>query len=175
MLQLQKVFLNRPILSLRTGAQVGTALRPIINPNNLKIEGFYAQDRFQKGQVILLAQDIRDSLPQGFVVDDHEVLTPPEELIRLKDVLALNFDLMDKPVVTDKKKRLGKISDYAVEAETLYIQKLYVSQSIIKSLTGGQLSIDRDQVVEITSRKIIVQDPLQPKKAGSTATAPAFP
>jgi uncharacterized protein YrrD len=173
MLQLQKVFLNRPILSLRTGAAVGTALRPIINPNNLKIEGFYAQDRFQKGQVILLAQDIRDSLPQGFVVDDHDVLTSPDELVRLKDVLELDFNLMDKPVVTAKKKRLGKINDYAVESETLYIQKLYVSQSLLKSFTGGQLSIDRDQVIEITNRRIVVKDPLQPKKAQATATAPA--
>lgn len=173
MLQLQKTFLNRPILSLRTGGVIGTALRPIINPDSLKIEGFYAQDRFHKHQVVLLTQDIRDSLPQGFVVDDHEVLTNPDELVRLKDILELQFDLIDKPVFTDKKKRLGKVNDYAVEAETLYIQKLYVSQSLMKSLTGGQLSVDRNQIVEITNRKIVIQDPLQPTKA-SAAAAPAI-
>jgi sporulation protein YlmC with PRC-barrel domain len=162
MLQLRKMILNRPILSLRTGGTIGTAAMPIINPNNFKIEGFYCQDKFHKGNLVLLAQDIRDTLPQGFVVNDHDVLVQPEELVRLKDIIAAAFDPIDKPVYTVTKKRLGKVSDYATDSESLYIQKLYVTQPLLKSLSGGQLSIDRTQVVEITNKKIVVQDPLQP-------------
>lgn len=174
MLQLHTNFYNRPILSLRTGGVIGTALRPLINPDNLKIEGFVAEDRFQKSEVILLTQDIRENLPQGFVVNDHDVLTPPAELVRLEEVLELRFDLMDKPVYTSRKKRLGKVVDYAVEVETFYVQKFYVGQSILKSLTSGQLSVDRSQVIEITNRKIVVHDPLQPTKA-QAAAMPASP
>jgi sporulation protein YlmC with PRC-barrel domain len=172
MLQLSKALLNRPVLSLRTGGIIATALRPVINPNNLKVEGFYCSDRFSKGTLILLSQDIRDMLPQGFVVDDHDVLAKPEELIRLKEVLDVNFELMDKQVVTANKKRVGKINDYAADSETLYIQKLYVGQSLLKSLSTGQLSVDRNQIVEITNRKIVINDPLQGVKNNVTATAP---
>ncbi len=165
--------MNRPVLSLRTGGVIATALGPIINPNNLKIEGFYCTDRFSKDTLILLPQDIRDTLPQGLVVNDHDVLVPKDELIRLKDVIELGFELMDKPVVTVNKKRIGKINDYAADSSSLYIQKLYVGQSLLKSISSGQLSVDRNQVVEITSRKIVIQDPQQPLKGALPVAAPA--
>ena len=167
------MIINRPVLSLRTGGVIATATTPIINPNNLKIEGFYCNDKFSKAPLVLLTQDIRDMLPQGFVVNDHDVLVPPEELIRLKEVLATNFEIIDKPVYTVNKKRLGKINDFAADSETMYIQKLYVGQSLLKSLSGGQLSVDRSQIVEITDRKIIINDPLQPIKDSVPLAAPA--
>lgn len=156
-------------MSLRTSTQVATAVRPIINPNNLKIEGFYCTDRFDNSQLILLYQDIRDILPQGLVIDDHDVLVEPEELIRLKDVLDLNFELIGKQVQTVSKDKVGKVSDYAVETATMFIQKIYASQSILKSFTGGSLSIDRNQIVEITNKRVIINDLLQ----NTPATAPA--
>lgn len=171
MLQLSKDLTNRAVLSLRTGGPIATAIEPIINPNNLKIEGFYCTDRFNKKTLVLLQQDIRDSLPQGLVVNDHDVLAFPEELVRLKNILELQFKLIDKPVVTTSKTKLGKVSDYAADSESLYIQKLYVSQSLIKSFSGGQLSVDRNQIIEITNHKIVVQEPLQPTKAAA-ATVP---
>src|SRR5579862_3565554 len=95
MLQLSNTIVNRPVLSLRTGTTIATALSPVINPNNLKIEGFYCED-VRKQQLILLPQDIRDIIPQGIVVNDEDVLSEPDELVRLKDVLALNFVLIGK-------------------------------------------------------------------------------
>lgn len=174
MLVLSKQLVNRPILSLRTGGQIATASTPIFNPNNLKIEGFYCTDRFEHKQLILLTQDIREHLDQGLVVDDHERLVEPDELVRLEPILKLKFELLGKSVVTDKKQKLGKVNDYAVDSETLYVQKIYVSQSVIKSFSGGQLSVDRNQIIEITDRKIIVLDPGQAIKAGAPATNPAM-
>lgn len=172
MLQLSASLLNQPVMSLRTGGQVATTLAPIINPNNLKIEGFYCQDRFdKKQQLILLYQDIRDFIKQGFVVNDHESLTPQDELIRLKDIMELEFELIGKQVVTTAKERLGKVNDYATETQTMYIQKLYVSQTLLKSLSTGSLSVDRSNIVEITNKKIVINEILRPTPAGAPATA----
>src|SRR4051812_29953760 len=115
MLQLSSTLLNQAVLSLRTGGQVATAMEPIINPNNLKVEGFYCEDRFEKKQLILLTQDIRDRVERGFVINDHEVLVEVDELVRLQPILKLQFKLIGKPVVTINKQRLGKINDYAVD------------------------------------------------------------
>lgn len=158
MLRLSESLLNRPVMSLRTGQQVATAQEPIINPNNLKIEGFYCTDRYSKDELVLLYQDIRDVIAQGFVVDDHDVLVAPDELVRLKDIMEIGFTLTGKPVETVSKERIGKVSDFATELETMYVQKIYVSQSLIKSLAGGNLGIDRSQINEITDRKIIIND-----------------
>jgi sporulation protein YlmC with PRC-barrel domain len=165
MLQLSASLINKPILSLRTGMPIATAISAIFNPNNLKVEGFYCQDRFDKTELILLYQDIREILPQGYVVNDHDVLVEPEELVRLKDVLELRFELIGKQVETTAKEKVGKVSDYATETETMFVQKVYVSQSILKSFTGGSLSIDRSQINEITPRRIIINELL--KKAPS--------
>jgi len=158
-------------MSLRTGSPIASITGPIINPDNLKIEGFYCQDTFSKQELVLLYQDIRDMLPQGFVVNDHDVLVEAEELVRLKDVIALNFELTGKQVVTVDKQKVGKVSDYATETETMFIQKIYVSQSLVKSFTGGSLSIDRTQVQEITPRKIIINDLLDTRRSPAAATA----
>lgn len=161
--------MNRRVLSLRVGGAVATATTPIINPNNLKIEGFYCQTP-QQQELILLCQDIREILPDGFVIDDFERLAEPEDLVRLKDTLELRFEVIGKQVVTVDKHKLGKVSDFAVDIDSMYIQKIYCAQSVLKSFTGGSLSIDRSQVHEITPRRIIINE-LQPKNP-LAATAP---
>jgi sporulation protein YlmC with PRC-barrel domain len=169
MLILSSSLLNKSVLSLRTGSPIATIVGPIINPDNLKIEGFYCSDRFDKKQLVLLYTDIREILPNGYVVDDHEVLSDPSELVRLKKTLDINFELINKQVVTLNKEKVGKVSDYATETDTMYIQKVYVSQSVLKSLTGGSLSIDRNQINEITPKRIIINELM--KKAPASAPA----
>ncbi len=173
MLVLSKSLLNQPVMSLRTGRPVATAVQAIINPNNLKIEGFYCIDSENKGkQLVLLHRDIRDVLPAGIVVDDYDVLTDPEDLVRLKKVMEYQFEVIGKAVVTDKKARLGKVTDYSTDPESMYIKKLYVVQSVFKSLSGGNLGIDRNQIVEVTNSKIVVRDLLQPVPADAPVTEP---
>ncbi len=159
-------------MSLRTGGQVALATPPIINPNNLKVDGWYCQDRFSKDTLILLSQDVRDFIKQGLVINDHDNLSTVDELIRLKDILNLNFELLGKPVVTLSKQKIGKVSYFAVEIDSLNIQKIYLTRPILKNLSGGSLGVDRSQIIEITNRKIVIQEPLKPAKAGRAATAP---
>lgn len=158
-------------MSLRTGLPVATTLSPIINPDNLKIEGFYCLDRFTKSTLVLLYQDIRDVLVQGIVINDHDVLSEPSDLIRLKRVMDIQFDVMGKKVVTTSGSKLGKVTDYAVEVETMYIQKLYVSRNILKDFAGGNLGIAREQVQETTNKKIVVSDPLESAAIRASAVA----
>ncbi|HEU4914356.1 MAG TPA: hypothetical protein VFT16_03030 [Candidatus Saccharimonadales bacterium] len=159
MLQLSGNLLNRPVLSLRTGGVVATTTGAIINPNNLKIEGLYCEDSLhRKRTLVLLYQDIRDVIVQGFVIDDYDVLAEPEELVRLKGIMDLRFTLLGKSVKTTSKEKIGKVVDFATDTTTMYVQKLYVGQSLIKNFTGGSLGIDRTQIVEITDRNIVVQD-----------------
>lgn len=169
MLRLSDTLIGKPVMSLRTGQPVATVTGAIIDPNNLKIEGFYCTDRFDRSELVLLYQDIRDVITQGFVVNDHDVLARPDDLVRLKKLMRLGFDLKGMKVVTVNRNRLGKISDYAVEIETMYIQKFYVTQGLIKGLTAGNLGIERSQIHEITDDKIIVLDPLR----GGTVRAAA--
>jgi len=171
MLQLSTMLINRPVLSLRTGTEVAISVAPIINPGNLKIEGFYCQDSRSKQQLVLVSQDVRDIMSRGFIINDHDQLVQPSELVRLTPVLQLNFSLIGKPVVTSSGTKLGKVGDYSVDIESMFVQKLYVSQSIFKSFNNGNLGIDRSQIVEITDKKIVVGDLTQKVNAGARAGA----
>lgn len=173
MLKLSQTILNLPVMSLRTGGRVATATEPIINPNNLKIEGWYCVDAFSRGTLVLLAQDVRDFVPQGIAINDHADLADPEELVRLKETMELEFKVIGKPVITNHKRRLGKVSDYALDSITMKIQKLYVARPLYRSLSEGQLSIDRSQIIEITSRKIVIRDVDVKAEASVPMTAPA--
>jgi sporulation protein YlmC with PRC-barrel domain len=171
MLQLSATLINKNILSLRTGEVIASVTAAIFNPNNLKVEGFYCQDKFSKKELILVYQDIRDIVPKGYVVNDFDVLVEAEDLVRLKDVLELNYQILGKTVQTTSKKKVGKVVDYATEMETMFVQKIYVGQSIIKSFNGGSLSIDRSQVNEITPSKIIINDLLEGSAVRASAAA----
>jgi sporulation protein YlmC with PRC-barrel domain len=171
MLQLSATLLKRSVLSLRTGSPVATVKAPLINPDDLKIEGFYCEDRFSKQQLILLCQDIRDVLPQGFVVNDHDALVEPEDLVRYQKLMELDFELIGKQVVTVDKEKVGKVSDYATEMGSMYIQKIYVSQSLLKSLSTGTLSIDRSQINEITPNRIVINELIKKSPAAAAVTA----
>ena len=151
-------------MSLRSGSQIAKASELIINPNNLKIEGWYCQDRLARGTLILQGQDIRDIIAQGIVVNDRDALTHPDDLIRLQEIIKHKFQLIGKPVVTSSGRKLGKVTDFATDTQSLYIQKIYVARPLLKSLSGGSLGVDRTQIVEITNRKIIVNDLTAPVK-----------
>lgn len=174
MLLLSKSMINQGVFSLRTGGTVATALEPIFNPDNLKIVGFHCEDSLSKDYLVLVSQDIREHVAKGFIINDYDVLAKPEDLIRLQKLIDIDFELISKPVVTKSKKKIGKVVDYAVDSETLYVQKLYVGQSVLKSLNQGQLSVDRQQIIEVTQQRITIKDPLQltPVKT-QPATEPA--
>jgi uncharacterized protein YrrD len=157
-LQVSSAFIDRPVLSLRSGSQIGATVAPLINPNNLKIEGLYCQVRGEKKQLILLSQDIRDVIPQGFVVNDQDVLAAADELVRLKEIMEAHFEILGKQVVTLAGDKLGKVADYAADTQSMFIHKLYASQSLLKHFAGGMLSIDRTQIVEITDKSVVIND-----------------
>lgn len=156
MLKLSSTLLNQPVMSMRTGNQVGTALQPIINPHNLKILGWWCRGPGSQSQV-LLSEDVRETMPAGLAINDEEALSNPADLVRHKEVLDIRFDLIDKPVRT-KRQKLGKVSDYSYN-DGLFVQKLYVARPLHKVFASEDtLIIDREQILEVTDKYILVRD-----------------
>jgi uncharacterized protein YrrD len=87
--------------------------------------------------------------------------------------MEISYEPKGKLVATEMGQKLGKLTDYAVDSDTLYIKKIYVSPRLIKSLTGGQFSIDRSQIVEVTDKKIVVKDAVvkKSKKVNKAASS----
>lgn len=153
---LSKSLLNRPVVSLRSGSQVAMAAKPVINPHNLKILGWWC--KMPSGQTrVLLAEDVRELVPDGLAINDEEDLCTPEDLVRHREILDIGFDLIDKPVRT-KRQKLGKVSDFSYN-DGMFVQKLYVARPLRKVFTTDDtLLIDRSQILEVTDHYILVRD-----------------
>ncbi len=173
MLQLIQSFLPTEVLSLRMGGPIAIVKSPIINPNNLHIDGWWVIDNKSGKQLVLLTKDIREIIDRGLIVNDHEVLSQAKDLIRLKDLLKINFQLTGNKVQSVSKQNYGKVLDFAFDSTSFYIQKVYSGQPLLKSLSGNNLSIDRSQIIEITPTKLIIDDPTVKSKDHEPALAPA--
>lgn len=173
MLKLIQSFLPTEVLSLRMGGPIAVVKSPIINPNNLHIDGWRVIDNRSGSELILLSKDVREIIDKGLIVNDHEVLSPAKDLIRLKDILQINFLLTGIKVQSVSKQGYGKVMDFAFDSTSFYIQKIYSGQPILKSLSGNSLSIDRNQIIEITPNKIIIDDPTVKASDPEPALAPA--
>jgi hypothetical protein len=155
MLRLSSSLANRPVISLRTGSQIAIAEIPIINPHNLKILGWWCDG--PDGRQVLLADEVRDFVPDGIAVNNEESLSDPADLIRHKEVLDINFELMNKLVRT-KRQRIGRVDDFSYN-EGMFVQKLYVARPLRKVFSAEDtLIIDREQIIEVTDKYIMVRD-----------------
>ncbi|MEX2006575.1 MAG: hypothetical protein WD877_00115 [Candidatus Saccharimonadales bacterium] len=170
MLRLSASLLNKPVVSLRTGGKLAQAIAPIINPHNLKISGWWCKGAGSK-QLVLLTEDIREIIPAGLVVNDDDALTDPADLVRHSEILNIRFELIDKAVKT-RRHKLGKVNDYSYN-DGMFIQKLYVARPLVKVFTAEDtLIIDREQILEVTDKFILVRD--SEVKAAEEELAGAF-
>jgi hypothetical protein len=157
MLKLSSSLHNITVMSLRSGGPVALATAPIINPHNLKIVGWWCRTPAQTERLVLLQEDVREQNAKGLAIDDEEDLTLAEDLVRHKEVLEINYDLIGKTVKT-KRTKLGKVTDFSYN-DGMFVQKLYVERPLHKILsTEDTLLIDRNQIIEVTDSHILVRD-----------------
>jgi sporulation protein YlmC with PRC-barrel domain len=150
--------LNLPVMSLQTGTQVGTAVRHIIDPRRLNIVAFYCEGPLiDFNPAILHISDIREFSSIGLIVDSADNIMPPDDLVRLKEIMDYNFDLEGKPVVEEGGHKLGKVGNYTVDSESFYIVKLHVRPTLLQSFGRAELLVDRTQIREINDKQIVVQ------------------
>ena len=173
MLYLSTRLNNLPLLSIRSSGRIGTVLEPIINPHNLHIDGFYCRSAHSKDQLVLLDMHIRDLSAKGIIIDDHNDLSKSEDLVRLQPVMDLKFKLVDK-LVLNGKKRIGKVAEYAINIDSLFIQKLYVQAPVWQSINQNRLVFDRTSVLEVTDSHIVVSGPEEKVNSVDKTVLPRF-
>lgn len=153
--------LSMPVMSIQTGSRLATITSAVIDPRRLRVVAFYCQaPGLEQSRTILHADDIREVADIGLIINSTDDIMSPDDLIRLKEVLDFKFQLVGKEVVDDSGHKLGKVASYSVEVETFYIIKLNVRPGFLKSLQTAERIVDRTQVVEITTKNIVVKSPI---------------
>ena len=150
---------DTPILSMEASAKVAYIRSAIVDPDSLKIVAFRLYGPLVNGSAdILVASSIREYSRYGCVIDTIDELVEEDDVIKIKKILELNFDLLGLKVETKKKTNLGKISDYAVTTDNFSVQQIIVKRPLLKGLFDPELIISRREIVEVTDYKVIVKD-----------------
>jgi sporulation protein YlmC with PRC-barrel domain len=87
-------------------------------------------------------------------------------------VVEQNFDPINKTVVNESGDKLGRVDDYTINLKTYMLQKLYVHQSLMKSIIFNNLVIDRTQIIEVTPKQFTVRDATIPKASLASQPIP---
>ena len=159
MLVMNSRLIGAPILSVQAGGPIGRIVDAIVDPDNLSVIAFHVDGPpINKQQNILDVRSVREYSSYGFVIDDIDELVSPDDVIKINNILKLNFNLISLKVETKKGSKLGKVQDFTLTSEDFIIQQIIVKRPMIKSLNDPELTIPRSEIVEITDYKIIVKE-----------------
>lgn len=159
MLVANSKLLNLPVLSVQDSGRVATISNTIVDPDSLKIVAFRVHGAIStEGGNLLDARSVREYSNFGLVIDSTDELILDDDVVKIKDVLSLNFSLLGLKVETKKGTKLGKVLDFTVTEDNFSVQQIIVKRPTIKSFLDSELVIPRSEIVEITDYKIIVRD-----------------
>ncbi len=158
----QQLITKRPI-SLHTGRPLNPVSQPIVDPYKLKIVGFYLQNDSR----LLMVNDIREISADKIAVDSEDVLVEAQDLHRHKEILDMDYQLIDTKTATKSGDKLGKIDEYIIDDISWEITKIHIRQPMWRNLANGILIVDRQQIVEVKIDLAIVEDAI----IGSTQLA----
>lgn len=159
MYALASKLIGLPILSLQNAETLTVVTGLIINADNLEVVALSCASQPRLGEhPIILMRDIRQVAIDCLLVNAEDDIAEADDIVRLKPLIQTNFNPHGIPVVTDMKRRIGKVEDFTVNLESFNLQKLYVRQPLLRSWTGASLIIDRCQIVKVSRREIIVRE-----------------
>lgn len=145
---------------MQTASAIATVLEPIIDPNSLKIIALkLAGPMIGRSKTNLVSTDsIREYSHLGMIIDNLDELVASDDIIKLKKVLELHFNIIGLKVESKKGSKLGKVIDYTFSPEDFSIKQIIVKRPLLKSFTDSELTIPRKEIIKITDDKIIIKD-----------------
>lgn len=157
---------DTPVMGLQTGSQLATIGAPVINPANLQILAYKLENNqySDSGEEMLVRiAELRELSRIGFIVDSGEDFILPTDVIRIKEILDLNFNIFGMKVVDEKGENIGKIEDFTINLMNFTIQQIIVRRPFFKSFSTPELTIHRNQITAIDDEKITIRSETENK------------
>lgn len=152
--------IGKNILSLETGNPAARIDGAIVNPHNLKIVAFYVSGPMVDfSPAVLFSDDIREFSPLGAIIDSGDrIMELNDEMVRLNEIINYGFSLENIKVVTENKRKIGRVHGFAVDVADFSIQQLFVRPGLWQSFLSTNLIIGRKQIIAIDNEKITVKN-----------------
>jgi uncharacterized protein YrrD len=163
-----KKLIGLPVAAVNTQSKIGQISQILIDPQNGNLMGFLVSlGGLLSPKKVLSAVDIREFDPNGIVTESSDNLVPPEEIVRVNDIIKKKIFLIGMPAKTESGKSLGNVEDLLIDTDTSSVAKYY-----LKDLLGKSRVLGSDKVVKV-DKQIIFTDDVNlppPNAAGVTAS-----
>jgi len=154
--------IDAPVLGLQTGNELARTTKPIIDPATLTILAYELEGQTLDNHPSLLRiADVREFSDIGLIVDSSDEFVSPVDIIKLNEVYKLHFDIIHKPVLDERNRKLGKVIGYTINTASFAIQQLNIKRPLLKSFNDAELLLHRSHITEINDKAIIVHSEKQ--------------
>lgn len=148
---------NLPVMSLQTGGQLALAREPVVNPNNLQVVAYRVEGPLLAGtQTYLRTDDARELSDIGFIIDSIDDFVAYADVIKLREVIDLHFQLDGIKVIDEHQHMLGRVSDYTIDISNFTIQQLTIKRPLLQRFHDTELLIHRSHITNITDDTIVI-------------------
>jgi len=160
--------LGTPVAEEGTRDVVGVLSDALVHPDTGKIEGFFVAIRgfFTTDHVFLSGLDIR-SWGLRISIRDRDVVTPADELVRLRPLLEDPRTLLGQRMRTESGMALGRCRDVQFDTRHLQVEWLFP-----KRFGRFHTAIPISDVLEVRPDAIIIRDSTKTIKEPVEAKAP---
>lgn len=171
--------IGTPVLSLHLGGPIGRVTSEIVDPEDLKIVALNV-DGPQTGDGdhgdILDVRSVREFSNIGMIIDSIDDLVSEGDVVKFDKIIELNFNVVGLEVKTKRGIKLGKITSYTFDPETMQIMQFIVKRPFVKSFLDPELIIGRSQIKEVNDYELIVKDEEEKikKESGKKDFVPNF-
>ncbi|MFY9484348.1 MAG: PRC-barrel domain-containing protein [Patescibacteria group bacterium] len=155
-LVLASSILRLPVGTLEPPVRIGKVKDVVIDPKGGAFLGVTVSISLLKPALFATAADIIAVDRGGLVIKSEEALVEINEIVRAKEALGQGIRVIGLPVTTQSRKRVGRVSDLAIDLEGERVAKYYVrswfSERIIPStavvkITRKELVIESDEAI----------------------------
>jgi uncharacterized protein YrrD len=158
----------------RSGDTVAIVEKLIIDPRSFTLAALQLNTG-EKERSFMVADSIAEiGLQHGIFFTDTDAVSKLEELPRLQEVIDLGFELIKLSVRTQGAKKLtpqklGTVADFVIDDTSFAVFQIVVKRGFWSGFMP-ELAINRQQVLELTNRELIVDDAYAKSAAPATAS-----
>lgn len=150
-LVLASSMLRLPVGTLQPPVRIGRVKDVVIDPKGGAFLGVTVSTSLLKPPLFTTAADIIAVDRGGLVIKSEESLVEINEIVRAKEAIRQGVRVIGLPVVTQSRKRVGRVSDLAIDLEGERVAKYYVHSWLSERI------IPSTNVVKITRKELVIE------------------
>jgi uncharacterized protein YrrD len=162
-----KALMNRRVISVGSGREMGQVNRLLFEPESYTLYGFGIRPKRKNDpEMVLLRRDIKAIGADVITIDRDERVRPLLEDAHAQELVSMGKGLKGKPIVTEDGNELGKMATLVL-AEDGSIRALHASSWPMgfgqgHDIDPGSVLISGEDVIIVSSRENLPQQEQQP-------------